>query len=78
MYHLHPHLFLKPEMKPNRDGFGQGLVELGKINKDIVVLTADVSDSVRVAEFGKLFPDRFFQCGVSEQNMMAAACGFVV
>lgn len=63
-------------MKPTRDGFGKGLLELGAINKNVVVLTADVSDSVRVAEFGKQFPDRYFQCGVSEQNMMAAACGF--
>jgi len=76
MYHLHPQLFLKPEMKPTRDGFGKGLLDLGSTNKDVVVLTADVSDSVRVAEFGKQFPDRYFQCGVSEQNMMAAACGF--
>lgn len=76
MYHLHPQLFIKPEMKPTRDGFGKGLLELGAVNKDVVVLTADVSDSVRVAEFGKQFPDRYFQCGVSEQNMMAVACGF--
>lgn len=76
MYYLHPQLFIKPEMKPTRDGFGKGLLELGTVNKDVVVLTADVSDSVRVAEFGKQFPDRYFQCGVSEQNMMAVACGF--
>jgi len=58
-----------------RDIYGQTLVELGKINKNIVVLDADLSSSTRTALFAKEFPDRFFNFGVAEQNMMAAAAG---
>jgi len=58
-----------------RDVYGRTLVELGKINKDIVVLDADLSSSTRTGLFAKEFPDRFFNFGVAEQNMMAAAAG---
>ncbi|MFH1128525.1 MAG: transketolase family protein [Candidatus Omnitrophota bacterium] len=58
-----------------RDVYGKALVELGKINKDIVVLDADLSSSTRTSFFAKEFPDRFFNFGVAEQNMMAAAAG---
>lgn len=59
-----------------RDIYGQTLVELGRKNKDIVVLDADLSGSTRTRLFAKEFPDRFFNFGVAEQNMMATACGF--
>lgn len=59
-----------------RDIYGQTLVELGRKNKDIVVLDADLSCSTRTRLFAKEFPDRFFNFGVAEQNMMATACGF--
>jgi len=59
-----------------RDIYGQTLVELGSTNKDIVVLDADLSSSTRTSLFAKQFPDRFFNFGVAEQNMMAAAAGF--
>ncbi|MBM3255180.1 MAG: transketolase family protein, partial [Candidatus Omnitrophica bacterium] len=51
-----------------RDIYGQTLVELGSINKDIVVLDADLSSSTRTSLFAKKFPDRFFNVGVAEQN----------
>jgi transketolase len=59
-----------------RDVYGKTLVELGKTNKDIVVLDADLSSSTRTGLFAKEYPDRFFNFGVAEQNMMAAAAGF--
>ncbi len=58
-----------------RDVYGQTLVELGKLNKDIVVLDADLSSSTRTGIFAKAFPERFFNFGVAEQNMMASAAG---
>lgn len=61
-----------------RDGFGEGLVELGKSNKNIVVLSADLTDSTRAAWFKKQFPERFFGMGVAEQDMMGAAAGFAL
>jgi transketolase len=63
------------EMLYQRDIYGQTLVELGRQNKDIVVLDADLSSSTRTGLFAREFPDRFFNFGVAEQNMMAAACG---
>jgi len=58
-----------------RDIYGQTLVELGKLNQDIVVLDADLSGSTRTSLFAKEYPERFFNFGVAEQNMMATACG---
>lgn len=63
------------EMLYQRDVYGQTLVELGKLNKDIVVLDADLSSSTRTGIFAKAFPERFFNFGVAEQNMMAASAG---
>jgi len=58
-----------------RDIYGQSLVKLGSLNKDIVVLDADLSSSTRTNLFAQQFPDRFFNCGVAEQNLMATAAG---
>ena len=58
-----------------RDIYGKTLVELGRKDKNIVVLDADLSSSTRTAFFKKEFPDRFFNFGVAEQNMMASAAG---
>jgi len=58
-----------------RDCYGNALVELGKKNKNIVVLDADLSCSTRTNIFAKAFPDRFFNIGVAEQNMMTVASG---
>ena len=59
-----------------RDAFGEALVELGGDNSDVVVLDADVSSSTKTLLFGKVFPDRFFNFGIAEANMMDAAAGF--
>ena len=58
-----------------REAFGEALVELGKVNKDVVVLDADVGTSTKSIYFKKAFPDRFYQVGVAEQNMMGIAAG---
>ncbi|MDP6685731.1 MAG: transketolase family protein [Candidatus Omnitrophota bacterium] len=68
----------KVVMKPTRDGFGEGLVELGEKRKDIVALCADLTESTRVSWFKKKFPDRFFSMGVSEQDMIGTAAGFAL
>lgn len=65
-------------MKATRDGFGTGVVALGEKDPNIVVLTADLSESTRTEEFAKKFPERFFECGVAEQNMVAIAAGLGV
>ena len=49
-----------------RESFGKALVELGAANPNVVVLDADLSKSTYTAEFGKKFPDRFFECGIAE------------
>lgn len=63
------------EMLYARDIYGKTLVELGKQDSGIVVLDADLSNSTRTSLFRKEFPGRFFNFGVAEQNMMAAAVG---
>lgn len=67
-----------PKRVATRDGYGQALVELGKQNERIVALTADLAESTRVADFRAAFPERFFQCGVAEQNMMGIAAGLAL
>ncbi len=66
------------EEKAIRDGFGEALVELGKENPNVVVLTGDLSESTRVEEFANKFPERFFEVGVAEQNMVAIAAGLAI
>ena len=71
---LNPKLFDKDvEQKATRDGFGEALVELGEKNPNVVVLTADLSESTRADGFEKKFPQRFFEVGVAEQNMAGLA-----
>jgi transketolase len=60
---------------PTRDGFGTGSVEAGKADSRVVVLCADLKESTRAEEFEKVFPDRFIEVGVAEQNMAALASG---
>lgn len=66
------------DAKSTRDGFGEGIVELGEKRKDIVVLSADLTDSTRAGWFKKKFPERFFSMGVSEQDMMSTAAGLAL
>ncbi len=61
--------------KATREGFGDGLMALGESNPNIVVLTADLSDSTQCEKFAQKYPERFFDCGVAEQNMAAVAAG---
>lgn len=68
----------KTQMIPTRDGFGKGLLELGKKNKDVVVLSADLTDSTRAGWFKKEYPDRFIGFGVAEQDMFGAAAGLAL
>jgi transketolase len=65
----------KVEMKKTREGWGHALVELGEHDERIVVLVADLTDSVSVNFFAKKFPERFIQVGIAEQNMANVAAG---
>ena len=58
-----------------REGYGKALVELGKIHEDVVVLDADLAGSTKTGMFAKAYPDRFFNCGIAEGNMMSVAAG---
>ena len=62
--------------KATRQSYGEGLVELGNKNKDVVVLDADLSGATKTNMFAKQFPDRFFNIGIAEQDMLATAAGF--
>lgn len=61
--------------KDTRSGFGEGLLELGKQMDNVVALTADLKGSVKMDAFAKEFPQRFFQCGIAEANMINTAAG---
>jgi len=63
------------ETKPIRDGYGEALVELGEKFPNVVVLCADLTESTRCEAFARKFPERFFECGVAEQNMATIAAG---
>lgn len=66
------------ETKATRAGFGEGLVQAGRDNKNVVALTADLSESTRTEDFARDFPSRFFEMGVAEQNMATVAAGLAV
>ncbi len=66
------------EKKPTRDGFGDGLLQAGKKNKNVVALCADLTDSTRISFFQREFPKRYFEIGISEQNMASVAAGMAV
>lgn len=61
--------------KATRDSYGEALVELGQENPNIVVFDADLAGATKTGVFKKTFPDRFFDCGIAEGNMMVAAAG---
>ncbi|KXG74443.1 transketolase family protein [Thermotalea metallivorans] len=59
-----------------REAYGKALAKLGKVNEKVVVLDADLSKSTKTSEFEKAFPNRFFNMGIAEQNLMGTAAGF--
>lgn len=63
------------KMIATRDAYGQALIELGKQNKNVVVLDADLSKSTKTYSFGQEFPDRFINVGIAEQNLIGVAAG---
>lgn len=63
------------EQEPLRFGFGRGLAQAGKEDKNVVALCADLTDSTKVSDFKKEFPDRFIEAGIAEQNMASLAAG---
>jgi len=74
--YLNQNLFKKDvELKHTRSGFGEGLLEIGKKNEKIVVLTANLKESTKVDKFAEEFPERFFEVGVAEQALATIASG---
>lgn len=67
---------MKEEKKATRQSYGEALLELGKENENIVVLDADLAGATKTDIFAKEFPNRFFDMGIAEANMMATAAGF--
>jgi transketolase len=61
--------------KATRDGFGVGLLEVGRANKNAIALTADLLGSLKMQAFVKEFPERFIQCGIAEANMIGISAG---
>ena len=70
--------FINQGNNDTRSGFGAGLLELGKSNHNIVALCADLTGSLKMNEFKNEFPERFFQIGIAEANMMGIAAGMTI
>jgi transketolase len=70
--------FTPTDKKDTRSGFGAGLHELGKSNANVVALCADLTGSLKMDAFKKDFPDRFFQTGIAEANMIGIAAGMTI
>ncbi len=70
--------FTYTEKKDTRSGFGDALLKLGKENPDVVALTADVAGSVKMTAFAQAFPERFFDVGIQEANMIGMAAGLTL
>ena len=65
-------------LKATRDAYGEWLVEAGKTNPDIVVVDADLAESTKTIMFGKAYPERFFDVGAAEQNLVDVAAGLAI
>ena len=74
--HLREDLFEVGEEAATRDGFGKGLVEAADADERVIALCADLTESTRMEEFAKKYPDRYIEVGVAEQNLAALASGF--
>lgn len=66
---------MKDEKKATRQSYGEALLELGKENENVVVLDADLAEATKTVIFAKEFPNRFFDMGISEQDMISTAAG---
>ena len=66
------------EFKQTRQGYVDGLIEIADELPEMVVLDADVAKATQTLQFAKLYPDRFFNCGVQEQNMLTVAAGMAL
>jgi len=66
------------ELKDTRSGFGAGLTQLGKSNPNVVALCADLTGSLKMNDFKVNHPERFFQVGVAEANMIGIAAGMTI
>jgi len=64
--------------KDTRSGFGDGIAEVARKNSNVVALTADLAGSLKLATFIKEFPERFFQCGIAEANMIGIGAGLTI
>ena len=70
--------YIVKEKKDTRSGFGEGLLEAGKLKKNVVALCADLTGSLKMDAFAKEFPERFIQCGIAEANMIGVATGLTI
>ena len=70
--------FTFTQKKDTRSGFGDGLLEAGRKNENVVGLCADLTGSLKMGDFKKEFPERFFQVGIAEANMMGLAAGMTI
>jgi len=70
--------YLNTGSKDTRSGFGVAMLELGRTNPDVVALCADLTGSLKLEEFAAEFPNRFFQTGIAEANMMGIAAGLTI
>lgn len=70
--------FIVQNEKDTRSGFGEGLLELGRSNPNVVALCADLTGSLKMDAFEKEFPERFFQAGIAEANMIGLAAGMTI
>lgn len=68
-------IFDTPDQIPQRNGYGDGVVEAGEANENVVVLCCDLTESTRSAKFKETFPDRFVEVGIAEQNMAGISAG---
>lgn len=65
-------------MEPIRSGFGRGLLEAGRLNKQVVALCADLTESTKMDAFAKAYPERFVEVGIAEQNLVTVAAGMAL
>ena len=66
------------EKMATREAYGKTLVKMGAVKEDLVVMDADLSGSTKTGEFKKVYPERFFNVGIAEQNLYAAAAGLAL